>query len=52
MLNALREKTDALIACTNFEVNPYPSAGVMDSQHINGETGIVRRLNENLRFRS
>lgn len=48
MLDALRRESNALIIFNNFEVNPFPSAGILDSQKIDGSINTMRRLNEEL----
>ncbi len=48
MLDSLREKSDALIVFNNFELNPFPSGGILDSQKINGSFNSIKHLNEKL----
>jgi FkbH-like protein len=48
MLDALRSRTNALIVLNTFEVNPFPSGGILDSQKTEGETNAIRRLNNKL----
>ena len=48
MLDALRSRTNALIILNTFEVNPFPSGGISDSQKLEGETNIIRTLNRKL----
>jgi len=48
MFDAIRERSNALIVFNNFEINPFPSEGILDSQKINGLANTIRRLNQEL----
>ena len=48
MFDAIRERSNALIVFNNFEINPFPSEGILDSQKINGLANTIWRLNQEL----
>lgn len=48
MLDSIRSVSNALIVFNNFEANPFPSEGILDSQKIDGLANTIRRLNQDL----
>ncbi len=48
IIDAVRRHSEALIVFNNFEVNAFPSGGILDSQNGEGEGNSTRHLNSRL----
>ncbi len=48
VIEALKKNTNAIIVINNFEINPFPIGGILETQHLNSRINIIKMLNDKI----